>query len=136
MTEENKKAGAPRESQAMQRHADYYVGFLMSPEHDREQIYPEMGQIALALSRVKEERVGTGKFHPAQVEMKYREMAGGYAETFLPALMRGEATNENFAQLETAMQMVETGDVAYPANAKFLRGELEKVRQRLAAKMQ
>lgn len=132
MTEKHKKGGGvPRESQAMQRHADYYVGFLMDQEHDRDRIYPEMGQIALALSRVKEERVGTGRFHPGQVEIRYREMAGGFAETYLPALMRGEVSADNFANLETAVKMIEAGDINYPTNAKYLRGELEKARQRL-----
>ena len=63
--------------------------------------------------------------------MKFREMAGGYAEVYLPVLMRGEVTRENFGALETAVQMVEGGNVNYPVNAGHLRSTLETARKSL-----
>ena len=125
-----KELPSGKESKAMQRHADYYVGLLMDPEKDREALYPEMGQIALARQRVSEELVGA-KYHPGQVEMKYREVSGGFVEVMLPMLVRGDVSKENFGLIETAVGIVESGAVVYPMNPQVLRSKLEGFRKSL-----
>ena len=119
-----------KELRAMQRHADYYIGLLMDPEKDREVLYPEMGQITLARKRVLDELVGA-RYHSGQIEMKYREVSGGFVEVMLPKLVRGEVNKENFGQIETAVGIVESGIVAYPISSQMLRIKLEGFRKSL-----
>jgi len=134
MTEnKNRLLGGAKEQEALQRHADYYVGFLMNPENESEKIYLEMGQIALAINRVGEELVHTS-YHGAQVKMKFREIAGGFAEIYIPLLLRSEYTVENIGKIETAVQMVDSGKVNYPVNHDFLHTALANARKSLIQK--
>ena len=122
-------------SEVVQRHADYYIGFLMNQGKKPRQIYKEMGQIALAMQRVKQEDVGVKNFHPGLVEVRFKEFSGGFANIYLGKLVEGKYKRKDLDKIATAVSLVESGEVeGYPVNATTLKNLFEQAREKFAKK--
>lgn len=122
-------------SEATQRHADYYIGFLMNEDKKPRQIFREMGQIALAMKRVKEEEVGVIKFHPGEVEIRFRKFSGGFANVYLGKLVDGKFKRKDLGNMTTAVELLETGEIEnYPVNKDRLKTLLDQAKEKFAKK--
>lgn len=127
-----RKREGPRQQDAWQSHANYYVGFLMDETKKPEELYPELPQIHLAVNRVQAEEVGT-RFHPGMIVVKFRQVSGGFAETYLPKLLSGEYGKKDLRALEEAVSLVKEGKVEYPVALNQLESMLGQARTRLLA---
>jgi hypothetical protein len=122
----SKERKGPSETVAMQRHANFYIGLLMDKEKQVEDLYIEMPQIALAKHRIDEELIGSS-YHPGMIDIRFREVSGGYTNIYLAKLVQGTATKEDLGHIDTAVGLVEKGEAEYPVQSNVLRGMYDKL---------